>query len=78
MYVSAVSSPARFWVQLVGAQVAQLDDLVEHMTEYYNNKDNRANHAVSIVFFREEVIQIEALGSVQMVCPTSLECIPIQ
>lgn len=49
VYVSAVSSPSRFWVQFVGPQVAQLDKLVDHMTEYYGNKDNRAAHALSHV-----------------------------
>lgn len=49
VYVSASSSPSRFWVQFVGPQVAQLDDLVEHMTEYYGNKENRANHALEKV-----------------------------
>ncbi|XP_052751095.1 tudor and KH domain-containing protein homolog isoform X2 [Galleria mellonella] len=49
VYVSAVSSPSRFWVQFVGPQVSQLDELVAHMTEYYGNKDNRAAHAVSSV-----------------------------
>ncbi|CAH2092707.1 unnamed protein product [Euphydryas editha] len=49
VYVSASSSPSRFWVQFVGPQVAQLDDLVEQMTEYYGNKENRANHALEKV-----------------------------
>ncbi|CAG9564938.1 unnamed protein product [Danaus chrysippus] len=49
VYVSAVSSPSRFWVQFVGPQVTQLDELVSHMTDYYNKKDNRANHALSHV-----------------------------
>ncbi|XP_023936241.2 tudor and KH domain-containing protein homolog isoform X2 [Bicyclus anynana] len=46
VYVSAVSTPSRFWVQFVGPQVAQLDELVAHMTEYYGNKENRANHSI--------------------------------
>ncbi|CAK1586755.1 unnamed protein product [Parnassius mnemosyne] len=49
VYVSAVSSPSRFWVQFVGPQVAQLDDLVAHMTEYYGNKENRNAHALKQV-----------------------------
>ncbi|XP_068617580.1 tudor and KH domain-containing protein homolog isoform X2 [Battus philenor] len=49
VYVSAVSSPSRFWVQFVGPQVAQLDDLVAHMTEYYGNKDNRSAHKLKQV-----------------------------
>ncbi|XP_060804755.1 tudor and KH domain-containing protein homolog isoform X1 [Amyelois transitella] len=49
VYVSAVSSPSRFWVQFVGRQVTQLDELVAKMTDYYNNKENRAAHALSSV-----------------------------
>ncbi|CAH1639034.1 unnamed protein product [Spodoptera littoralis] len=49
VYVSAVSSPSRFWVQFVGPQVTQLDLLVEEMTEYYGKKENRENHALSHV-----------------------------
>ncbi|CAH0720453.1 unnamed protein product, partial [Brenthis ino] len=49
VYVSAVSSPSRFWVQFVGPQVVQLDELVAHMTEYYGNKENKANHALEKV-----------------------------
>ncbi|XP_039756382.1 tudor and KH domain-containing protein homolog isoform X2 [Pararge aegeria] len=46
VYVSAVSTPSRFWVQFVGPQVTQLDELVATMTDYYGNKENRANHAI--------------------------------
>ncbi|KAF9421307.1 hypothetical protein HW555_002779 [Spodoptera exigua] len=49
VYVSAVSSPSRFWVQFVGPQVTQLDSLVEEMTEYYGKKENRENHALEHV-----------------------------
>ncbi|KAJ8712152.1 hypothetical protein PYW07_004994 [Mythimna separata] len=49
VYVSAVSSPSRFWVQFVGPQVTQLDSLVEEMTEYYGKKENREAHALAHV-----------------------------
>ncbi|XP_026746794.1 tudor and KH domain-containing protein homolog isoform X2 [Trichoplusia ni] len=49
VYVSAVSSPSRFWVQFVGPQVTQLDLLVEEMTDYYGKKENREAHALSHV-----------------------------
>ncbi|CAG9130650.1 unnamed protein product [Plutella xylostella] len=49
VYVSAVSSPSRFWVQFVGPQVGQLDALVDHMTEYYGHKDNRDAHKLTHV-----------------------------
>ncbi|CAB3230126.1 unnamed protein product [Arctia plantaginis] len=49
VYVSAVSSPSRFWVQFVGPQVAQLDELNDVMTDYYGKKENREAHALSHV-----------------------------
>ncbi|XP_034945745.1 tudor and KH domain-containing protein homolog [Chelonus insularis] len=44
VYVSAVESPSRFWVQVVGEGTLALDSLVENMTAYYNNEDNREIH----------------------------------
>lgn len=41
MFVSAVASPERFWIQIVGAQTAKLDDLINEMTLYYNDATNR-------------------------------------
>ncbi|CAH0400773.1 unnamed protein product [Chilo suppressalis] len=49
VYVSAVSSPSRFWVQFVGPQVAQLDELVAHMTQYYSERETRAAHQLKQV-----------------------------
>lgn len=46
VYVSAVNSPSRFWVQLVGPQSTELDFLVDAMTEYYNTKENQALHQI--------------------------------
>ena len=46
VFVSAVVSPSRFWVQLVGPQSTELDFLVDAMTEYYNNKENQELHQI--------------------------------
>lgn len=46
VYVSAIASPARFWVQMVGPQTTKLDSLVEEMTEYYSQPENQALHKV--------------------------------
>lgn len=46
VFVSAVNSPSRFWVQLVGPQSTELDFLVDAMTDYYNNKENQALHQI--------------------------------
>ncbi|XP_070495049.1 tudor and KH domain-containing protein homolog [Chironomus tepperi] len=46
VYVSAVASPSRFWVQISGPQNSELDFLVDAMTEYYNQKENQALHAI--------------------------------
>lgn len=58
VYVSAVSSPGRFWVQFVGPQVAQLDELVEHMTEYYGNKDHRQTYQLTEVSIGQVVAAV--------------------
>lgn len=46
VFVSAVISPSRFYLQLVGPQSTELDILVETMTEYYNQQDNRDLHQI--------------------------------
>lgn len=46
-YVSAVASPARFWLQLVGPQSVELDQLVGTMTEYYNDPANQRLHKIT-------------------------------
>ncbi|XP_053693797.1 tudor and KH domain-containing protein homolog isoform X2 [Sabethes cyaneus] len=46
VFVSAVVSPSRFYLQLVGPQSAELDILVETMTEYYNQQENRELHMI--------------------------------
>jgi tudor domain-containing protein 2 len=39
VYVSAIGSPAKFWLQLIGPQTKKLDEFVNEMTTYYNEKD---------------------------------------
>lgn len=46
VFVSAVNSPSRFWVQLVGPQSTELDFLVDAMTEYYNTTENQELHQI--------------------------------
>lgn len=46
MYVSAVASPAKFWVQLVGPQTVKLEKLIAEMTEYYNDEANQQLHHI--------------------------------
>ncbi|ALC40135.1 papi [Drosophila busckii] len=47
VYVSAVASPTKFWVQLVGPQSKKLDDMVKEMTSYYGQLENRAKHKLT-------------------------------
>lgn len=44
VFVSTIVSPSKFYVQLVGPQSTELDTLVETMTEYYNQSQNRELH----------------------------------
>lgn len=46
VYVSAVASPARFWVQIVSPQIKKLDDLIIEMTEYYKDVENQERHRI--------------------------------
>uniref|UniRef100_A0A0A9YPK3 Tudor and KH domain-containing protein n=3 Tax=Lygus hesperus TaxID=30085 RepID=A0A0A9YPK3_LYGHE len=41
VYVSAVASPVHLWVQVITPRAADLDLLVEEMTEYYKKEENR-------------------------------------
>lgn len=49
VYVSAVENPSQFWVQVIGPGAVALDKLVEEMTAYYNNEDNKELHALKKV-----------------------------
>ncbi|XP_078050361.1 tudor and KH domain containing protein papi isoform X2 [Augochlora pura] len=42
--VSAVESPSKFWVQIIGRGTATLDKLVSDMTSYYNEEQNKEIH----------------------------------
>lgn len=46
VYVSAIASPAKFWLQLIGPQTKKLDELVGEMTTYYNEKENQDYHKI--------------------------------
>ncbi|XP_069692009.1 tudor and KH domain-containing protein homolog [Periplaneta americana] len=46
VYVSAVEHPGRFWVQVIGPRAVELDHLVEEMTEFYRQEENREFHAI--------------------------------
>ncbi|XP_058819688.1 tudor and KH domain-containing protein homolog [Topomyia yanbarensis] len=46
VFVSAVVSPSRFYLQLIGPQSTELDILVEAMTEYYNQQESRELHQI--------------------------------
>ncbi|XP_059617572.1 tudor and KH domain-containing protein homolog [Phlebotomus argentipes] len=46
VYVSAIASPSKFWVQMIGPQCAELDHLVNTMTEYYDQSGSRELHKI--------------------------------
>lgn len=47
VYVSAVASPSRFWVHIIGKQTKKLDELVKEMTEYYSLESSRQMHHIN-------------------------------
>ncbi|XP_050298651.1 tudor and KH domain-containing protein homolog [Anthonomus grandis grandis] len=49
VYVSAMESPSKFWLQIVGPKATQLDCLVDEMTEYYGKPENRSQHTLDDV-----------------------------
>jgi len=49
VFVSAVEHPGRFWVQVIGPHAVELDHLVEEMTEFYKQEENRECHALQEV-----------------------------
>ncbi|XP_068081348.1 tudor and KH domain-containing protein homolog isoform X2 [Anabrus simplex] len=46
VYVSAVHSPEKFWLQVIGPRAVELDHLVEQMTDYYSKDENKEIHAI--------------------------------
>ncbi|XP_031841503.2 tudor and KH domain containing protein papi isoform X1 [Nomia melanderi] len=44
VYVSAMESPSKFWVQIVGRGTIALNKLVSEMTAYYNDEQNHELH----------------------------------
>ncbi|KAL1464777.1 hypothetical protein WDU94_004395 [Cyamophila willieti] len=49
VFMSAVTNPDRFWVQIMNDRAVELDQLVETMTEYYNQKPNQETHRLTEV-----------------------------
>lgn len=47
IYVSAVAHPSKFFVQMVGSQSVELDLLIDAMSEYYNDTENREQHIIT-------------------------------
>lgn len=47
VFVSAVASPSRFWVQLFGKQSSELDQLTDSMTKHYEQLDNQKLHKIA-------------------------------
>ncbi|KAH8240750.1 hypothetical protein KR026_004661 [Drosophila bipectinata] len=58
VYVSAVASPTKFWVQLVGPQSKKLDNMVQEMTSYYSSPENRAKHTLTSPYIGQIVAAV--------------------
>lgn len=58
VYVSAVASPTKFWVQLVGPQSKKLDNMVQEMTTYYSSPENRAKHTLTSPYIGQIVAAV--------------------
>lgn len=49
VYVSAVKTPSLFWIQVIGPANIDLQHLVDEMTKYYKNEENRELHILKKV-----------------------------
>lgn len=49
VHVSAVKTPNLFWIQVIGPANIDLQHLVDEMTEYYSNEENRELHILKKV-----------------------------
>lgn len=49
IFVSAMESPSQFFVQVYGPGTLALDDLVEKMSNYYDNEENAESHILKNV-----------------------------
>lgn len=49
VYVSAIESPDRLWVQMKGPCTAELDRLQDQMTDYYTKDENKNFHTLKEV-----------------------------
>ncbi|XP_016945702.3 tudor and KH domain-containing protein homolog [Drosophila suzukii] len=58
VYVSAVASPSKFWVQLIGPQSKKLDNMVQEMTSYYSSAENRAKHVLTAPYVGQIVAAV--------------------
>ncbi|KAH8255504.1 hypothetical protein KR038_004767 [Drosophila bunnanda] len=58
VYVSAVASPTKFWVQLIGPQSRKLDHMVQEMTSYYSSAENRAKHVLTAPYVGQIVAAV--------------------
>jgi len=47
VFVSAVETPDRFWIQLSGPKATQLDKLSDQMTDFYEVEENRTRTTLS-------------------------------
>ncbi|XP_066909186.1 tudor and KH domain-containing protein homolog [Halyomorpha halys] len=73
--VTFVDSPSHFWIQLVTRRIIVLQHLINDMTEYYNNEENRIRHKLSLVqpgrivacmfrdykWYRAEVLSVDVM-----------------
>jgi len=49
VFVSAVASPDKFWIQIAGPLTSALDNLVTEMTSFYREENNASQYRISVV-----------------------------
>ncbi|XP_065577311.1 tudor and KH domain-containing protein homolog isoform X2 [Artemia franciscana] len=48
VFVSAVASPDKFWIQIAGPLTSVLDNLVTEMTSFYREENNASQYRISV------------------------------
>ncbi|XP_014256299.1 tudor and KH domain-containing protein homolog [Cimex lectularius] len=49
VYVSSIANPCHFWLQLITPKACALEHLVDDMTEFYSQEENRKQYALAKV-----------------------------
>ncbi|XP_014206920.1 tudor and KH domain-containing protein homolog [Copidosoma floridanum] len=56
VFVCSVENPSRFYIQIIGSTNKKLDDLIQEMTNYYQDEETRLNHVLEEQIRPDQVV----------------------